>query len=156
MMVLEFRLNNSISGKEHLEKTAVVEALICCSPWSPVQYCWLMPSTHFDSLPGYFIAHTTLTFSELILAQDNIFHVFFIRSILHSCMLTEEDRNVYWLSYAKENEGSFCNMALNWGGATRRQFPVMSLMTNCRSVACNRNTDQRFFSKRVACIHWLN
>lgn len=54
-----------------------------------------MPGMPFESLPGYFTAHTVVTFSELMLALNSIFHVFFIKSILHSYMLTEEDRNVY-------------------------------------------------------------
>lgn len=89
--------------------------MLCKSPLLDAQFStvYLMPGMHFESLPAYFTACTRLTFSELILAQNSIFHVFFIQSILHSCMLTEEDRNVYWLSHAERNENSFCNVALN-------------------------------------------
>lgn len=69
----------------------------------------LMLGMHFESLPSYFTALTVLTFSELMLAQNSIFHVYLMQSILHICMLTE-DRNDC-LMQRKMN--SFCNVALN-------------------------------------------
>lgn len=64
----------------------------------------LMLGMHFEPLPSYSTVLIVLTFSELILAQNSIFHMYFIESILHICMLTEEDRNVCWLSYREKNE----------------------------------------------------
>lgn len=68
------------------------KSLLLGAPFSTVS---LMLGMHFESLPSHCTALIVLTFSELMLAQNIIFHVYFMESILHTCILTEEDRNVY-------------------------------------------------------------
>lgn len=72
----------------------------------------LMLGMHFESLLSYFTALTILTFSELMLAQSSIFHVYFMQSILHICMLTEETK-IFIDCLVQRKMNSSCKVALN-------------------------------------------